>query len=481
MRLSRLFSSILIGLSGLALLSSCGGGGSGQAGGAAARSATVGVALTDAPAPGFDEALATITGISLLGGPGPVSLFSGRETIDLLRLADYAELFAVNDDVPAGTYSKVRLQLANLELIRRNPDGSIASTETPKLVGNGKLDLNPQGGIFIAGGATLVITLDFDVAKSLKITETGNGKLILRPVVFVDITTSDLQAPGLVRVHGVVSELDPVSGTLRLCQTRLVARDHGSDQDDARFSQCLRVSLDNQTGLFGGDGLPIVMGDLANGDRATVIGRLSPRPRSDDDDRRFDLLAVTVERGPLGTFDRLRGTVASPVNPALDQFGLSLLPGQGLVTAGPLTTQLYPRTRIFSADGIELQRSALVVDQGLTADAVLALASGPGGENILRAALLVLQDRAATEEVLRGPLLSVNAASGQLLVATTVGDRCVNAAAAEVFLVDATATGIQTERGTLADLAAGQTVNIFGTQGVGGCFDADTLLADVRR
>ena len=235
-------------------LAACGGGGGGTGGVAApAQFATVGIALTDAPTGDVDEALATITSIELLGEDGKVVLFSGVETIDLLRLADYSELFAVSDQVPAGTYSKIRLQLSSLELIRRNEDGTIAETIDAKLVGNGKIDLNPRGPFFVAAGATLVITLDFDVKKSLKITETGNGRVIVRPVIFVDIANG-LPAPGLTRIHGEILGIN-ANGELRLCQSALISSSD-EDRQHEEDGRCVLVTTDAATGIFGDDGLP---------------------------------------------------------------------------------------------------------------------------------------------------------------------------------------------------------------------------------
>ncbi|MBL8200554.1 MAG: DUF4382 domain-containing protein [Chromatiales bacterium] len=464
----------------LAALAACGGGGGGSSGGAAPTTATVGIALTDAPTAGYDRALATITSIDLLGDNGKVNVFSGSETVDLLKLADYSELFAVQDNVPSGTYNKIRLQLSNLELVQLNGAGDADDVSTfPKLAGNGKIDLNPQGSFYVAPGATLVITIDFDVGKSLKITTTGNGKVIVRPVVFVDIT-SGLPSPGLTRIHGVVADIRD-DGSFRLCQTRLA-----SSRDDyravSRFAgddgHCVRVRSDSSTGIFGDDGLPQEFFDLEEGEEVTAIGRLQPVPRNDD--RRYEyfvLTAYVIEEGLPGTFERLRGIVDAPVDPGTDRFRLDVAPGQGIVSDGPLLAQLYPKSRIFSPKGVELGR--IDIDAGASAlvDSVLAIASG--GPAILRTSLVILDvDGAAEEQVLTGQLVSVNKTTGQLIVAGPLGDRCVDARAADVFLIDSAGGSLNSQRGTLADLAPGQDVNVFGRAGTGGCLVAETILAD---
>jgi hypothetical protein len=472
---------LLTALAGALFLAACGGGGGGSGssgGGSTAQTATVAVALTDAPDTQWDEALATISRITLIGGPGQQVVFSGEETVDLLRLADYSEVFAVREDVPVGSYSKIRLQLDDLVLRDLDPDtGALLAEERPKIVGNGKLDLNPRGPIVLAGGATVVITLDFDVAKSLKITETGSGMLILRPVIFVDISTN--LAEGLARVHGEVSEINLLAGTFRLCQTRLAVHDH-DDGDEGRFSTCLRVETDGDTGLFGPDGLPVDLAALADGDRATVIGRLRPEgfDSDDDPDERFSLLAVTVEQGSLGTFPRVRGTVASAWDAVLDRLSLNADAAQDPIPAGPLTTQLFAGSRVFHEDGTELTKGDLAPGQRALVDAVLVPGATEADPDILRGALVVVRDDPDAELVLEGTVVSVDPVTEEILVTTAGGDRCVAAAGAEVYLVEAGDDGVASQAGSLADLAPGQALQVFGSEDEGGCFTAAVILAE---
>lgn len=463
----------------LLTLAACGGGGGGGSS-FSPQTATVGVALTDAPSLDVDQALATITSIQLLGKDGPVTLFSGEETVDLLKLGDFSELFAVNPDVPAGTYSKVRLQLSNLELVRLDDAGQVVETIRPQLVANGKLDLNPQGPFQVDPGATLVITVDFDVEKSLKITTTGNGKVIVRPVVFVDIANG-VVAPGLTRIHGVVSDREP-DGSFSLCQTRFVASPR-DDDDGVHFGDhCVRVQTDGDTGVFGTDGLPQDLLGLDDGEPATVIGRLRPRFLDDHDEDRFrgdhlGLDAYIIEEGPLGTFRRLAGLVAAPVDPVTDRFPVDLAPGQGIVTDTALPVQLYPESRIFNRRGEEQSRDNLVTGTPALSDTVLALA-GDGGA-VLRSPLVVIKDAIADEVALTGELLTVNAGTGLLNISTAGGDRCVNGANADIFLVQDNGQSFDSQRGSLDDLVPGQSLNVFGREGLDGCVVAEAILADV--
>jgi hypothetical protein len=114
-------------------LTACGGGGGGSAAAPAPSdaTATVGVLITDAPVGKWDEAIATITSVTLIGDDGQVQLFSGSQTLDLLKLADFSELFAVSDDVPPGRYSKIRLQLSDLVLKTSTPTRVTSSSSSP--------------------------------------------------------------------------------------------------------------------------------------------------------------------------------------------------------------------------------------------------------------------------------------------------------------------------------------------------------------
>lgn len=483
----RSISSVLIAVA-LLTVAACGGGGSTGGVAAPAQFATVGIALTDAPTADVDQALATITSIELLGEGRRVVLFSGVETIDLLRLADYSELFAVSEEVPAGTYNKIRLQLSSLELVKLNDDGTIDETIDAKLVANGKIDLNPQGPFYVAPGATLVITVDFDMKKSLKITETGNGRVIVRPVIFVDIANG-LPAPGLTRIHGEITAIGD-SGELRLCQTALIS---SSDEDRRHGDEdrCVRVSTDAATGIFGEDGLPKAYFQLAVGDEATIIGRLRPWDHDEDDgdgdsgddndndgdSDRFAVDAYIIEEGPLGTFKRLAGVVTTPVNPVTDRFGIDLAPGQGIVTDGPLAAQLYPKSRIFSTDGFELSRLDLATGTRAIADAVLAISGA--SEDVFRTSLVVLDPDLGTSEILlNGAVLDVDVGAQRLSMSTASGDRCVDTWTADIFLVDDSGGSLESTRGSLDDLVPGQNIDVFGTEGLGGCLVASTILAE---
>jgi hypothetical protein len=237
------------------------------------------------------------------------------------------------------------------------------------------------------------------------------------------------------------------------------------------------VRTDSSTGIFGSDGLPQDFTGLALGEEATVIGRLhrlAPAPVDNAGDRpRFAFDAFVIEEGPLGTFRRVAGTAASGVDAVTGQFGLDVAPGQGLATDAPLTVQLYEHSRIFNRRGEELTRDDITVGRGALADGVLQV----GTEDLLRSPLVILAPVLPVETVLTGAIASVDTAAGSLIVTTDTGDRCIDASAADIFLVSH-ADGLEFTRGGLIDLVPGHRVAAFGSEDTGGCLTASTIIAE---
>jgi hypothetical protein len=472
-------------------IASCGGGGGSGTTTASAVPATVGLLITDAPVGKWDEAIATITSVKLIGDDGQVTLFEGEQTLDLLQLADFSELFAVSDQVPPGSYSKIRLQVSDLVLRDtdrdENGDPVILDEEYPQIVGNGKIDLNPRGPFRLESGDVVFVELDFDMQKSLKITETGNSNIIVRPVIFVDIRTRPRPDARLTRIHGEITDINQTEGSFRLCQTEFASawNDEDDDEDgDDEERRCIGVSTDEDTGVFDSTGQPQDFTGLATGEEVTAIGRIRPRDEADDDfddddnegdDHPLVLDAFVVEEGPLGTYQRVRGIVTSPVDVVTDRFGLDLAAGQGIVADAPLPVQLYPKSRIFSRDGEELTRDDILVDSGALIDGLLAV----GTEDVIRSPLVILGMGELPAAVnFDGTILSIDPDADSLMVSPTEGnERCVDAESSQIFLVDDD-DGFSSVRGDLDDLEAGQAVSIFGREDIGGCVVAGTIIAE---
>ena len=496
------------------LLASCGGGSGGSDGPVVNNPppdeavGTVGIVITDADSDQFDQILATITSVDLLGDDGPANVFSGREVIDLKQLADYSELFAIAD-VDTGIYSKIRLILADLELIKLNDDGTVDYSVHPKLTGNGKMDLNPRREFVVTDNSTLLIEMDFDANKSIKYHQSGNGKWHFRPVIFVRVL--DDVGPGrLSRIYGRIGEVDYDLGRFELCQKELMSdRD---DVDDFDEEHCVEVVTSADTGIFAPSGDPADFGAIMSGEFATAIGFISSREdrmsllarkdsddddddddsdddsdddrsgRDDDDDDgedfdhdHFTLDAIVIELGEAGTFAHLKGTAQSDVDAGRD-FDLLLAPGQGFGEGSMVTARLQDGSKIYSRNGVRLDDDAITDGVMGLFDGVLMLAND--APDVLKTALAILDIDADGEEVLRGEILTAGD-DRRLVLATDTGDQCVDVPlGTDIFLVRLVEGRLISDRGSYADLQPGLTIDVYGEPDIGGCFIADAIIAD---
>jgi hypothetical protein len=505
-----LLATVLIG---------CSGGGSDEPADIAAASsqAVVGVVLTDAASDDVEQVIATFTRIEFVGPGGTVVVFDGEETVDLLDLGDAYELFTVTT-LAAGSFDVVRFEITAVSIVSEADDGSLVTT--PVTLSSSTVDVALPGGFTIGEGHVLFLEVDFDVEKALELmVESGSGALTLHPLIFIEID-DELPAVKFARVHGEVDEL--TADGFSLCNTQLV-----SDIDfvPRSLDVCVDIAVDaTSTTAFGEDGLPIPLLAIAEGDLVTAVGRLDrritslpaipyghfPPPgecrlwflnRTNGDQPPpqrcetfgaipnhavlidhegfpigdiFGVDAYVIERGPLGTFDRLKGKATTTV--VGGQFDFLVDSHQGIVSDAPILTTLFPETRIFSTVGAELTPAAIQPEVKAVVDSVLVLSYVEPDE--LRAAFIVLKRDNDDSLKLSGHVLAVNAAADSLTVATGVGDRCVDAEGADVFVLSIEGGHLVSTKVELADLVVDQPVDVFGTEGVDGCFDAQTILAD---
>jgi len=169
---------LLAGCTGMAGSSSRSAGGTG----------TLQVRLTDAPIDlsTVQSVNVTLTGVTVfpeettnpmgtLMESGPISLMAFPATFDLLTLTGGATVLLATGEVPAGTYSRIHLDISSATLV--NTDGST----TPLKIDSNKVDVPIR--FEVTAGTTDTITLDFNAAASVQVNETGNDQFILRPVV----------------------------------------------------------------------------------------------------------------------------------------------------------------------------------------------------------------------------------------------------------------------------------------------------------
>jgi hypothetical protein len=252
--------------------------------------------------------------------------------------------------------------------------------------------------------------------KSLHVHQTGNGKWQFRPVIFVDIVPDGQR---LVRVFGQVRDVNGM--TFELCPLEPASStdndDNGMSGDmsgDDDSGRCLDVFVDPSTGIFNeaGDpaseaGVPVGMDKVVNGGLLTAVGFLSLHDDDDDGDSKADDLrldAVVLELGDQGTFQRIRGVVAT--EPGDFDFEFDPSP----VTDAPdlISVLLQAGTRIFAlGSNEELTSAALQPGTEGEVDGVFTdLPTDPVTQR-LNAALIVLDVDSTPEVSLTGRIITL--------------------------------------------------------------------------
>jgi len=449
---------------------------------APATEGVVGIMLTDAPADDFDRYLATLTGIQVRTKDGLFTLFSGRTTVDLKQLAHFSEPFAIGP-VPSGSIDRIYLQMEALELLDLDQTGAVVRSVQLDLPGSGRLELDPGEEFLLAAGASLVLEIDFDMDHAIEREDDGYR---FRPVV--NITRIDQSAGGeagqkATRMVGIIGEVEFEDDgvEIELCQSALVSQ----PDDDEHFEDhhCLDVEITATTAVFGPDAAQMPIAEIAPGMDATVIGYFRRDSEEDDDEAgdevdhdNLDLHAVVLEIGDPSAFHRVPGRIVSADTSPDGSFVIDVADGIG--TDDPLAASLQPGALIFSVDGEMLDPSALRENvNGQFEGLILEQAAG---SQLLRTTLAILDPDKAAEESIRGIILDSEPVSRRLTIADSEGDRCVDVSEdADIFLLfDAPGGGVVSERGGFTDLNPGRTADAYGHWEDGGCFAADTVIAD---
>ncbi|MCG8046883.1 MAG: DUF4382 domain-containing protein, partial [Candidatus Thiodiazotropha endolucinida] len=473
-RISKLIALIsLTCILAISLISCGGGGGSSDTttptSTSAQRTGTVGILLTDKPAdPSLFVAMnATIERIGLIGSDNgdEVTLFSDEpQTIDLLSLKNESIPFTFRDDVPVGTYCKIRLILSDLELVLADdtPD-DLTDNETyhPNLPGNGKLDLLARDCFTVEEGNVITVQVDMDGGNSIHITENNNG-YNFRPVVFVDVLEEGFESK-LVRLEGEITEVMPDENSLLICDAL--------PMQQTESMECVEIKLGDDTAFFDNlnyNGEPRSLDELLLeenlGEMVMVVGwpdhqvmhhvdvdippghlpppgecrlwmigeppGLQSSPGDcelleeqitevsvlvDHDgvvsDRYHPLMEVDALVIELGDFLQVEGEVATEADSS--GFGMNVTEGGSVVTAGPLDVMFHQDepgingTRIVSKSGDILDYLEVTVPRTVQVDGVLDLT---GAEAVLKAALVIIDTTTEeNDQQITGTILSIGA------------------------------------------------------------------------
>lgn len=428
----------------------------------AARSGAVGILLTDKPADpsDFTSINATISRVELIGADSDekVIIYSGDpKTVDLLRLKNESIPFSFRDDVPAGTYCKIRLILDDLELVLADEtpdDSSDNETYHPHLPGNGKLDLLARDCFTVEAGKVVTLQIDMDAGNSIHVVENKKG-YNFRPVIFVDVLDHDFEGK-LVRLEGEITEVDAVNHTLLLCGALPVYK--------SQEMKCARIYLGEDSAFFDNQkhaGDPRPLSELLIDDRigmtVTVVGWTRPLvlPKDDvsisgrhfeedeclrmhrdldedehdddcdersedsssdekhvDDDIPMDdkqpLMALNALVVELGDFLQLEGLVATDA----DEQGFDMEVTTGpIVIKDTLAVALQAGdpgvngTRIVSRSGKLLDHTQLIKLRAISVDGVLEISGG--SDDLLKAALIIVDTGMDGKDQVTGTVLTV--------------------------------------------------------------------------
>lgn len=444
----------LLALFSVIFVAGCGGGSSTEPATTPVTSqpttGTVGLLFTDAPTDEFESILLTVTEAILIGGDEKQHfLFQGAEPIDLLNLTNFSEPI-VFGEVSVGNYKKLRLKISDLELVPKDGSPSIS----PALPANGKIDLLQADGFDVLPGRTLIMEIDMDANKSIKVTAAGNsGRYQFRPVVKVNIMDGGMPHK-LARLEGSVDEIlsDP-AGSFVLC-----------DIDSPEH--CVTVATNGDTGIFDDQGLDTGFSTLGGGDMVVAIGTYETDPA-------IVFNAAVLEIG--GNAEQVKGNVVS--NPMNDQF-LMVVDDNG-----DLVVELQAGTKYYDASGA-IGGDAIVVGVDVEIEGVKPPKTDAADPDLIRAALVFLEadpDEQASGTIILSTLIETEPESFDLALedGSTVCVRLLDGA--EILLVDE--ANSQVTMGTFADLMAlteDPLADLFGNTAVDHCFEANEVIVAVE-
>lgn len=458
---------------------------------------SVAVLMTDAPIDEFDQFWLTVTEISLLSDGGKVSIFSGSERLDLLDLNSHADLLSLADNIPAGTYHKIRMRVSNPLLVRLHDDGTVAEEIIPKMSGNGKLDLKPSSELVVVPGEMLALQIDLDANKSIHLIQQGNGTYRFRPVVFIDVI-SDKVSGKLVRVAGIIDEVE--HDHFKLCRTGMRVESHDDEHDtdsshqsdhdaeddsehesehheshsnDDDHARCVTVNRSDDTAYFNANGEVLDPVTLIEGAPATVLGYFRARTNHS-----ISLDAQVVEFGPVDIFQQYPGIIEAlpSANNTLAKNSFTLRDSSDHL----LTVSFDDASKFFAMNGELLSVADLKLGSRVKVDGVLHSA-----DSMIKAAAIFIDTKAPVTNVtvqLSGTIaLLYSDMSGFEIVdeSQLITNICVRVSAqSNIYLLTLIDGSFNSEAVGIAALHTSQHVEVYGAfDESSGCFIADNILA----
>jgi hypothetical protein len=471
--------SLLISFVMAAGLLSCGAGGSG--GGDGPGTGSVAVLLTDAPTDDFSEINITIEKIELFSDDLHVTIFSANKSedylkVDLLDLKNETSLLTIGDNIPAITYHKIRLTVYELELV--DNDGNVFSSRNNgdvKLPGNRKIDLNPRDSFSVTSGKMLVLQLDLDAEKSIHIVErNGKYEYNFRPVVFIDII-GDIEQGKLIRIKGIVRDIDRTLSTFKLCPDNNDVESYHSADINNDNSCCVTIYVYDDTSFFDISihGNPVTFGDLTEESSATVIGTRNI-DLSQNNSCSMGLDAIVVE---IGDFLKLTGTIRSVVGDD-DRFGFMVDPDQEYESPDPINVHIQPGTKIYSSTGNPLDANHIKPDERAEIDGkIINELIGP--DTLNAAFISIIMDIAALEK-LSGEIANIHYINKTFDLIKIAGTDCVEVGEnTQIFRITESINSYTSQMIGFSELGNGNKVDLYGVEynSESGCFLPKTIIA----
>ena len=128
---------------------------------------------------------------------GDVIVFEGSQDIELISLSGLSEVFS-NAEIPAGTYTKIRIAIENPRLrLVSDPNTEITNI---KLTANGHLFVSKTFEVPADQNSNIQITFE-----DLHLVLNGNGRYVLTPQLRADIVVSSAD----VAANGTIASVDP--------------------------------------------------------------------------------------------------------------------------------------------------------------------------------------------------------------------------------------------------------------------------------
>ena len=444
----------------LTVLSSCGSSDSSKGEGETSSSDTgrVSLLLTDGPTDDFDQINITLESIRFLSDDdetAEVVLFEETRIINLLALQNYSDWLSTAT-VPVGTYSKIRLNVSQVELVNLDEQGNVLESNIAKLPANGKIDLNPRGTFDVVSDSNLMIELDMDANKSIQVVVTGNGKYIFRPVIFVNILGEEELK--LVLLDGKV--LAKSETGFQLCNAEIIRVD----------DSCMAVVISDNTVVQ--DALIDVVDSttLENNVFVTVLGKAGSE--------KINALHIVIAADAEVQNQALFTGIATSAVGIDNSFGIETDDDNDVVPPGSaLSVNIAAGARIFDKFGAVITNDKIV--NGSDVD-VFGLAMPDLVTIDTIKAAFVIADNEVEPAKQSGVIAAINGTESELTITVVdglfSGDVCVDVSKADMFLLSIAGDNISSQEITINDLQTGLLVDVYSDDDNVGCLSAEVVL-----